>query len=148
MALDRITFDPNVCGGQPTVRGLRIPVGLIVRHVAQGQTAQDVVAEYPELEPEDIRQAPLYGAWAASGRTEPLPASVKFIGDINISPRVVAELRARGHDVVRADAFLPPTAADPEIARSRATAVRRSSPRSSTCGWSTRTSWLRCNISE
>ena len=71
--LDRITFNPAVCGGQPTVRGLRIPVGLIVRHVAQGQSAQDVVREYPELEPEDVRQALLYAAWAASGRVEGSP---------------------------------------------------------------------------
>jgi uncharacterized protein (DUF433 family) len=74
MTLDRITFHPNVCSGQPTVRGLRIPVALIVRHVAQGQSIEDVAAEYPELEPDDVRQALLYAAWAASGRTEPLPA--------------------------------------------------------------------------
>ncbi|MBI4704684.1 MAG: DUF433 domain-containing protein [Deltaproteobacteria bacterium] len=72
--LDRITIDPAVCGGQPTVRGLRIPVGLIVRHVARGQSVGEVIAEYPELEPEDVRQALLYAAWTASGRNEPLPA--------------------------------------------------------------------------
>lgn len=64
-----------MCGGQPTVRGLRIPVGLIVRHVAGGQSAADVAREYPELEAEDIRQALLYAAWAASGRMDAIDAS-------------------------------------------------------------------------
>ena len=73
-ALDRITVIPGVCGGQPTIRGLRIPVGLIVRHVANGQTMDQVISEYPELQPEDIRQALLYAAWAASGRTVGLPS--------------------------------------------------------------------------
>jgi uncharacterized protein (DUF433 family) len=70
--LDRITINPAVCGGQPTVRGLRIPVSLIVRHVANGQSAEDVVREYPELEPEDVRQALLFAAWAASGKSDSL----------------------------------------------------------------------------
>ena len=70
LPLDRITFKPSVCSGQPTVRGLRIPVGLIVRHIAQGQTVAEVIREYPELEPEDVRQALLYAAWVASGRGE------------------------------------------------------------------------------
>lgn len=68
-SLDRITVIPGICGGQPTIRGLRIPVGLIVRHVADGQTTAQVIAEYPELQPEDIRQALLYAAGAAAGRT-------------------------------------------------------------------------------
>ncbi|MBI3185845.1 MAG: DUF433 domain-containing protein [Myxococcales bacterium] len=68
--LDRITVNPAVCGGQPTIRGLRIPVGLVVRHIAAGQAPEEVVREYPELEVEDVRQALLYAAWAASGRTD------------------------------------------------------------------------------
>jgi uncharacterized protein (DUF433 family) len=72
--LDRITVNPAVCGGQPTVRGLRIPVGLIVRHIAGGMQPADVVREYPELEVEDVRQALLYAAWLASGRSEALDA--------------------------------------------------------------------------
>ena len=73
--LDRITINPGVCGGQPTVRGLRIPVALLVRHIAQGQTVAEVMEEYREIEAEDVRQALLYAAWIASGRTEPLPAA-------------------------------------------------------------------------
>jgi len=73
--LDRISVVPGVCGGQPTIRGLRIPVSLIVRHVADGQTSAQVIAEYPELELEDVRQALLYAAWAAAGRTISIASS-------------------------------------------------------------------------
>lgn len=73
--LERIVINPEICGGQPVVRGLRIPVGLIVRHVAQGQTAAEVIREYPELEPEDVKQALLFAAWVASGRTEAAPTA-------------------------------------------------------------------------
>ena len=72
-ALDRITVIPGGCGGA-TIRGLRIPVGLIVRHVANGQTTAQVISEHPELQPEDIRQALLYATWAAAGHTVGLPS--------------------------------------------------------------------------
>ena len=61
---------PDWLLGTMVWRGLRIPVGLIVRHIAQGQTVAEVIREYPELEPEDVRQALLYAAWVASGRGE------------------------------------------------------------------------------
>lgn len=73
--LDRITVNPLVCGGQPTIRGLRIPVSLVLRHLAAGQTPEQVVGEYPELEVEDCRQALRYAAWLASGRAIDLPAA-------------------------------------------------------------------------
>jgi uncharacterized protein (DUF433 family) len=68
-ALARITVDPKVCGGQPCVRGLRIPVALVLKHLAAGQTPQQIVEEYPELEPEDVLECLRYAAWLASGRT-------------------------------------------------------------------------------
>jgi uncharacterized protein (DUF433 family) len=52
--LARITVDPHVCGGQPCVRGLRIPVALVLRHLAAGQTPQQIAEEYPELTPDDV----------------------------------------------------------------------------------------------
>jgi uncharacterized protein (DUF433 family) len=52
----RISVDPRVSGGQPCVRGLRIPVSVVLRHLAAGQTAQQIVAEFPELEIEDISE--------------------------------------------------------------------------------------------
>jgi uncharacterized protein (DUF433 family) len=66
--LPRITVDPHVCGGQPCVRGLRIPVALVLRHLAAGQTSQQVAEEYPELTPDDVLECLRYAAWLASGR--------------------------------------------------------------------------------
>ncbi|SRR5579883_1973960 len=67
--LPRITVDPRVCGGQPCVRGLRIPVSLVLKHLAAGQTPEQVVDEFPELEVADIRECLKYAAWLASGRS-------------------------------------------------------------------------------
>lgn len=69
----RITIDPRVCGGQACVRGLRIPVSLVLRHVASGQTPHEIVAEFPELEAEDIPACLRFAAWLASGRALDVP---------------------------------------------------------------------------
>ena len=63
--LDRITADPGVMGGKACIRGMRIPVSLIVNLVANGMTAPEIIDDYPDLEPEDIRQALQYASWAA-----------------------------------------------------------------------------------
>ena len=55
--LDRISIDPQVCHGSPTIRGLRYPVELIVDLLAGGMTADDVLADYPDLELDDILAA-------------------------------------------------------------------------------------------
>lgn len=59
---DRITVDPDRLGGKPAIRGLRVSVGMVVQMVAAGKTADDIVAEYPYLEVEDVRQALDYSA--------------------------------------------------------------------------------------
>lgn len=71
--LDRITVDPKVCMGQPTVRGTRITVPFVVKLVASGMTNADILRAYPELVEEDIAQALRYAAWASSDRTRPAP---------------------------------------------------------------------------
>jgi len=71
--LDRITVDPCVCLGQPTIRGLRITVSFVVKLVASGMTTAEIVAAYPELEAEDIAQALKYAAWASSERMKLMP---------------------------------------------------------------------------
>ena len=71
--LSRITVDPRVCGGQPCVRGIRIQVAVVLRHLAAGRTPEEIVAEYPELEVEDVRECLRYAAWLASGRRVELP---------------------------------------------------------------------------
>lgn len=61
--LDRITFDPNVMGGKPCIRGMRVTVGTIVGLTAAGHLFADILKAYPYLEEEDIRQALAYAAW-------------------------------------------------------------------------------------
>ncbi|MBI3910639.1 MAG: DUF433 domain-containing protein [Armatimonadetes bacterium] len=53
--LQRITANPEIFGGKPIIRGMRISVELILSLLAQGQTAEDILQDYPDLEPEDIR---------------------------------------------------------------------------------------------
>jgi len=60
---DRITFDSRVMGGRACIRGLRIPVSLIVGQIAHGATFDEILAGYPDLEREDIQQAMEYAAW-------------------------------------------------------------------------------------
>lgn len=72
--LDRITVDPEICLGEPTIRGMRITVSLILKQIAAGMTSQEILQAYPELEEEDIRQTLQYAAWLASERSTPIPA--------------------------------------------------------------------------
>lgn len=64
--LDRITINPDVCLGQPTVRGMRITVSVILKMLAAGKSIQEVLEAYPELEAEDVQQAIKYAAWVVS----------------------------------------------------------------------------------
>jgi len=57
---ERITVDPNQMGGVPCIRGLRIPAATIVVMVAEGMTPEQILAAYPDSEPEDIREALRY----------------------------------------------------------------------------------------
>jgi uncharacterized protein (DUF433 family) len=72
--INRITFNPEVMGGKPCIRGLRVTVGTIVGLVATGRTREDIIALYPYLEPEDISQALSYAAWRAEEIDLPLAA--------------------------------------------------------------------------
>ncbi|MCX6641063.1 MAG: DUF433 domain-containing protein [bacterium] len=56
-------FNPNVMGGKPCLRGIRVTVGTIVGLVAAGHTHAEILVAYPYLEEEDIRQALTYAAW-------------------------------------------------------------------------------------
>ncbi|WP_291793524.1 DUF433 domain-containing protein [Brevibacterium sp.] len=66
---DRITTTPEIMDGQPTIRGMRFPVKTVVRMVAQGMTDEQIVAEHPDLEPEDIRAALRYAAAVLDSET-------------------------------------------------------------------------------
>lgn len=71
-ALERITTSPEVMGGKPCLRGLRVTVGTIVGLVAGGKTVPEILALYPYLEQEDIQQALAYAAWRAEEIELPL----------------------------------------------------------------------------
>jgi len=63
--LTRITVDPEVMGGKPCIRGMRVTVGTIVGLIATGKTVEYILAEYPYLEHEDVLEALSYAAWRA-----------------------------------------------------------------------------------
>jgi len=64
--LDRITFNPNQCGGRPCIRGMRIRVVDVLELLAAGQTEQEVLKDYPDLQPEDIRACLQFAAIQAN----------------------------------------------------------------------------------
>jgi uncharacterized protein (DUF433 family) len=65
MTFDRITFDPAIMDGRACIRGMRIPVSVIVGQLAHGATTEEVLKDYPDLDPEDVQQALEYAAWLA-----------------------------------------------------------------------------------
>ncbi len=69
---DRITFDPQIMGGRACIRGMRIPVSLVVNLIANGMNREEILKEYPQLEAEDIRQALQYAASLAGEEIRPL----------------------------------------------------------------------------
>jgi len=75
MRFSRITVRPDQMGGVPCIRGLRIPVATVVGLVAQGMSGEDILAEYPDLEIEDVREVLLFAAAAVEERQLPLAAS-------------------------------------------------------------------------
>lgn len=60
---DRVTFDPKIMGGRACIRGMRISVSVIVSQVAHGAPTEEILANYPDLEREDISEALEYAAW-------------------------------------------------------------------------------------
>ncbi len=72
MKFTRITVNPNQMGGAPCIRGLRIPIATIVGMVADGMAETEILAAYPDLQREDIREALRYAADAVRERELPL----------------------------------------------------------------------------
>jgi uncharacterized protein (DUF433 family) len=72
--LTRITFNPNVMGGKPCIRGLRVTVGTLVGLVASGQSTEEILAAYPYIEVEDIRESLAYAAWRVEEMEVPIAA--------------------------------------------------------------------------
>ena len=72
MRFERITINPKQMGGLPCIRGLRLPVTTILGHLAAGQTYAQILADFPELEGEDIYAALEFAAEAVQVRELPL----------------------------------------------------------------------------
>jgi len=68
---DRITFDPAIMGGRACIRGMRIPVSVIVSQMAHGAAWEEVLKDYPDLEREDLQQALEYAAWLTQEEVQP-----------------------------------------------------------------------------
>ena len=66
--LDRITQDPGVMGGKACIRGMRVTVGVVVGQIGAGHSIEEILADYPYLEREDIMQALRYASWRAEER--------------------------------------------------------------------------------
>lgn len=72
MQLNRITLNPEVMGGKPCIRGLRVTVGMIVGLLAAGHSENEVLSLYPYLELDDLREALSYAAWRVEEIEVPL----------------------------------------------------------------------------
>ena len=71
-ALTRITHDPNIMGGKPCIRGLRVTVGTVVGLVAAGRSQDEILRLYPYLAADDIREALSYASWRVEELEVPL----------------------------------------------------------------------------
>lgn len=73
--LARVSHSPEVMGGRPCLRGMRVTVGTIVGLLAAGKSHQDILSDFPYLEEDDIRAALAYAAWRTEEHELPLTAS-------------------------------------------------------------------------
>ena len=71
--LDRITVNPDQMGGVPCARGLRVPVATVLRMLAGGMSEREILADYPDLQSEDIRACLRFAAISAMERELPIP---------------------------------------------------------------------------
>ena len=71
--LSRITVDPEICHGKPCIRGLRYPVETILEYLAGGDTIEDMLKEFPDLERDDILACHEFARWMLAAKTIHLP---------------------------------------------------------------------------
>jgi len=77
---NEISINPDVMGGKPCIRGMRVTVGMIVEALAAGRSVGDLLADFPYLEERDIRKAPAYASGLAQGRNLRSPADAAALG--------------------------------------------------------------------
>ena len=73
--IDRITANPEIMGGKPCIRGMRVTVGTIVGLLAAGRSHEEILAAYPYVEPADIQAALAYAAWRSEEIDVPLKST-------------------------------------------------------------------------
>ena len=69
----RITFDSKIMGGRACIRGMRIPVSLVLSQLAHGATVNEILKDYPDLEREDVQEAMEYAAWVVGEEVHRIP---------------------------------------------------------------------------
>jgi uncharacterized protein (DUF433 family) len=72
--LSRITIDPEICHGKPCVRGLRYPVETVLEYLSSGDTFEEVLSEFPDLEREDLLACIQFAAQTLKLRSQQLAA--------------------------------------------------------------------------
>ncbi|MCC6145407.1 MAG: DUF433 domain-containing protein [Candidatus Hydrogenedentes bacterium] len=75
--IDRITFDRNIMGGRACIRGMRIPVSLVLDLVAEGLTVPEILEEYPALEAADVQQSLEYAAFLSKEEVLAVPDDLR-----------------------------------------------------------------------
>jgi uncharacterized protein (DUF433 family)/predicted nuclease of predicted toxin-antitoxin system len=98
--LQRITADPEIFQGKPIIRGMRISVELILSLLAQGESAEAILLDYPDLEREDLPGLRSRRDRQRHARVDPGRGSVRFLIDRCAGRRLADWLRHTGHDVV------------------------------------------------
>lgn len=83
--MERITIDPSICHGRPTVRGLRYTVEFLLELFASGMSHDEILADYSDLEDEDLLAALEFGALAAGGASCSPARPVKFLAFVSIA---------------------------------------------------------------
>ncbi|QTI71627.1 DUF433 domain-containing protein [Gordonia polyisoprenivorans] len=73
--LGRVVSDPEICHGQPVIRGLRYPVSMLLDLLASGMSREKILADYPDLESQDLVAALEFGALTAGGHPVPFDAA-------------------------------------------------------------------------
>jgi uncharacterized protein (DUF433 family) len=109
-------IDPEVMGGKPCIRGMRVTVGMIVESIAAGRTVEDLLTDFAYLEEQDIREALAFAASLAQGREVRLASWwMRLLIDMNLAPRWIRSLSAVGHEAMHWSAVGPVKASDSTI---------------------------------
>ncbi|YAG11518.1 hypothetical protein NSTC745_00775 [Nostoc sp. DSM 114161] len=98
--LQRITHNPDICHGKPCIRGLRYPVELILELLSSGMTNEEILADYDDLEYEDIQAVLLFAARLNPSQKHSSNCLMKFLVDAQLPVRLARFLKASVYDTI------------------------------------------------